>query len=68
MTNLIAKSYASVTLELLTRAKAQGMTLEQCASPLYMNRKVKTLRKWARRFGMEFPDYKPRKNKPLESA
>jgi len=60
-TNLISSSYADVTRELLIRAQQKGMTLEQCASPLYMHRRVKTLRKWARRFDMVFPDYTPRK-------
>lgn len=65
-TNLIAKSYGAVTRELLLRAVEQGKTLEQCASPLYMNRSIRTIRKWARLFDIAFPDYKPRKRKPKE--
>lgn len=48
-------------IELLRRFAAQGKTLEWCTGRLVMRRSRKTLERYCRLGGIEFPDYKPRK-------
>lgn len=61
--------HALLTEELLRRLSANGLTLEQCADRRVMNRSVRTLQRYCRRFGIAFPDYIPmslRKKAPTE--
>lgn len=46
--------------ELLRKFAAKGKPLSILAGPLYLKRKVPTLRKYVRRLGLTFPDYSPR--------
>jgi hypothetical protein len=46
--------------ELLRMFAAKGTPLSILAGPQYLKRKVPTLRKYARRLGLTFPDYIPR--------
>lgn len=56
-------AHAKTTRNLLTRLRDSGMTLEQCSGPLIMHRSPATLKRWCRRFGIEFPDYQPKPKK-----
>lgn len=56
-------SHATTTRALLTMLRDQGLTLEQCAGPKIMGRKIATLKRWARRFDIAFPDYQPKPKK-----
>jgi hypothetical protein len=39
----------------------KGTPLEKLADRRYIGRKLPTLKKWAKQFGITFPDYKPRR-------
>lgn len=56
-------AHSRTTEALLIRLRDQGLTLEQCAAPKIMNRKLRTLKNWCRRFQISFPDYTPREPK-----
>jgi len=49
--------------ELLAYYAARGTPLSTLAGPMYLRRKVATLRKYVRRLGLAFPDYAPRSRK-----
>lgn len=42
----------------------RGYMLAELQHPQRMNRRLSTLKKWARRFKLAFPDYTPRSMKP----
>ncbi len=52
---------AALTEALLRQLAAQGLTLEQCADKRVMCRSATTLKRHARKFGIVFSDYAPRK-------
>lgn len=58
----------SLTEALLRRLHEKGLTLEQCADRRIMNRAPATLKAYARRFDLAFPDYVPRKRRPKKGA
>lgn len=65
---LVSNNYDMITERLLRFASKQGMTLEQCSSPLFMDRSIRTLKKQVRKIGdLTFSDYVPRKLKPKKS-
>lgn len=45
--------------ELMRRFSAAGVSLQTLSGPRYLGRKVGTLRRYARDFGLVFPDYVP---------
>lgn len=49
---------------ILTSYALKGMPLSRVASPAVLNRKIKTLKGYCRRFDISFPDYTPRNKKP----
>jgi len=59
MDKLIA--HAKTTRALLLALRNQGKTIEQCADRHVMNRSIATIKRWCRRFDIEFQDYKPNK-------
>jgi hypothetical protein len=55
--------------ELMRRFSAAGVSLKVLSGPLYMGRKIGTLRRYARDFDLKFPDYVPlalREKKPAK--
>lgn len=53
--------HARTTETLLRSLMKNGLTLEQCGDAKVMGRSMYTLKKYARRFRLAFPDYVPRK-------
>lgn len=49
--------------ELLQIYALRGLTLKEISSPQIMNRRISTLKRYAKIAGLEFPDYKPRRQK-----
>lgn len=56
--------HAKITEALLRYAAENSITLEQCSSSRIMDRKINTLKRYVRRFGLQFPDYISRKLRP----
>lgn len=54
-----ADRHALITEELMRRLSANGLTLEQCADRRVMNRSIRTLQMYCRRFKIAFADYVP---------
>lgn len=50
--------------DLLTRLHGNGLTLEQCADKRVMNRSLDTLKGYARKLKLSFPDYVPMELRP----
>lgn len=61
-------NHTQVTKSLLIFAATNGMTLQQCTDKRFMNRKLRTLKRYVRRFNLSFPDYTPRKFKKEQST
>lgn len=49
----------TLTRALMTRLAEKGLTLDECAGRLMMDRKRATLEAHARKYGLAFPDYVP---------
>lgn len=49
---------------LLRYYQKTGFTLAQCADPKHLNRTVGTLKDYAKRFSLAFPDYVPTELRP----
>lgn len=61
----VSHSYKKTTQALLRFAAQNGMTLEQCSHPMFMNRSLSTLKRQVRACAdLTFADYVPRKLKP----
>jgi hypothetical protein len=45
--------------ELMRRFASAGVSLQTLSGPRHLGRKVSTLRRYARDFGLKFPDYVP---------
>ncbi len=52
--------------DLLKRLHSNGLTLAQCADKRVMNRKITTLKTYARKLKLAFPDYVPMELRPKE--
>jgi len=63
---LVSHDMGATAGALLKHAAEVGLTLEQCSSPLYMDRSLRTLQKYCRRYGIRFPDYIPYKTRSAE--
>lgn len=60
--------HVSRTEALMRRLAEKGLTLEQLADRRVMARSLTTLQKYARQFGMTFPDYVPMKLRPKKNS
>lgn len=63
---LVSRDMAATAGALLKHTAAAGLTLEQCSSPLYMDRAISTSQKYCRRYGIRFPDYIPYKTRSAD--
>jgi hypothetical protein len=56
--------HVELTKALMTRFAEKGLTLAQIADRRMMNRSQATLERYARQFGLQFPDYIPQALRP----
>lgn len=53
--------------EVLTHFSQAGLTIRVCADARHLGRAISTLKKYARRLNLKFPDYCPRHMKPKKA-